>query len=98
MPSISRTLASLSSTTRIVAFRMSAELTMDLLALNDLLRREHQGLFQSVHKLTDLDRFGQIPEESSLQALLDVARHRICTESNHGDVRGCRIFPKDFQG
>src|SRR5580658_2797411 len=105
MPSINRTLASLSSTTRIFAFSMSVELIIlrtgprpGLFAWNDLLRREFQGLFQRIHELTDLDRLGEIAEEAGLQAPLDVARHGICAEGDHWDVHRCGVSTKDFEG
>src|ERR1700693_2961428 len=102
MPSMRRTLASLSSTTRILAFRISAELTMtfvlNLLALTDLLSRAFQCYVQSIHELIDLDWFGEIPEESCLQALLDVAWHCIRTQGNHGDGRRRLVCAQDFQG
>src|SRR5579864_3015343 len=101
MPSIRRTLASLSSTTRILAFRISAELSMNLrpdsYALADLMSREFQRHVQRIHELTDLDRLGEIPEESRLQPLIDVARHCIRAESDHRDVRRGRVLAKDFQ-
>src|SRR5579864_4632464 len=102
MPSSKRTLASLSSTTRILAFRMSAEVTMDLgpdsFGVAGLLPGEFQCSVQGMHELVDLDWFGEIPEESCLQALFDVARHGIGTEGNHGNVRRCRVTAKDAQG
>ena len=51
---------------------------------------------QRVHELVDLDGLGEIPEESCLQALPDVARHGIRAEGHDGDVRGDRVFAQDF--
>src|SRR5580693_1182985 len=99
MPSISRTLASLSSTTRILAFRISAAVTMalnpSLFALMDLLCREFQRYVQRGHELIHLDWFGQVPEESGLKAFFNVARHCIRTQSNNRNVGGGRIGAKD---
>src|SRR5665213_1949023 len=97
MPSIRRTLATLSSTTRILAFRISAALTMELLILNRLVCREFQRPFESIHELLDPDRFRQITEKSSLQALLAVTRHRIRAEGHHRDVRCGGVSAQDAQ-
>src|SRR3990170_5039249 len=102
MPSSRRTLAGLSSTTRILAFRMSAERSTDFrprsFALTGRLSREFQRHVQRGHELVDVDRLGEIPEEPGLQAPLDIKWHRIGTEGNDGNVRRCRVFTQDFQG
>src|SRR5687767_13439867 len=95
MPSIRRRLASLSSTTRILAFKISADLTMAFDSLG--LACEFQGNVQRIYELIHLDRLCEISEESCSQTLFDVPRHRICAESNHGYVRSGRVFAKDFQ-
>ena len=52
---------------------------------------EFKRSFQRIHELIYLDWFGEIPEESRLQALLNVARYGIGTKGNDGDVR--RVGP-----
>src|SRR6185369_8634511 len=101
MPSSRRILASLSSTTRILAFRISDALTMPFVLISfglaGRLSREFERNVQRFHELIDLDRFGEIPEKSCQHTLLNVAWHRIGAEGNDGDVRRRRIFAKDFQ-
>src|SRR5208282_3695362 len=99
MPSISRVLASLSSTTRILAARISAEVTIrpNLFDLHDFLRREFQRLFERSHELSDLDGFGQIPEKSSLQTFFDIARHGVGAEGDYGDVCRHRVRAEDLE-
>src|ERR1700693_645869 len=90
MRSSSRTLAGRSSTIKTLALRISAASSMWLPGLE---RR-----VQSLHELLDLDRLGEIREESRLEALLDIAWHRIGAEGDDGDVRGRRIVAQDLQG
>src|ERR1022692_1222906 len=59
--------------------------------------REFKCYLQRLHEFPDFDWFGEIAEESGLQSLLDVATHGVCTEGDYGDVRGCRVFAKDFE-
>src|SRR5580692_88352 len=92
MPSIRRTLASISSTTRILAFRMSTALTMS--CFGGEFERDSQGL----HELVDSDWFCQVSEEASLETFFDVAWHGVGAEGDHGDMRGSRIFTKDVKG
>src|ERR1700687_1626143 len=47
---------------------------------------------QRVHELDEIDRFGDIPEKSRVQALPDVARHGIRAEGHDRDVLGDRVF------
>src|ERR1043166_7857178 len=99
MPSIKRRLTSISSTTRIPAFRMSAEPIMappDSFGVSSRLRGEFERYVQRIHELMDLDRFGEIAEKSSQQALLDVARHGIRTQGDHGDMLRSRVLAKDL--
>src|SRR5580700_16110 len=101
MPSSRRTLASLSSTTRILALRISAALTTAFAPIRLVRPRlfcEFQRPIQRIHELIDLDGFGEIAEKSRKQALLDVAGHGIRTERHYRNVRGGRIFTEDFQG
>src|ERR1022692_974088 len=87
---------------RIPALRISANATMpfvpDSFGPTGRSSREFQSYIQRIHELIDLDWFGEIPEESCKQALLDVAWHCICTESHDGDVPRCRVFAKEFHG
>src|SRR2546421_7422016 len=92
MPSSKRRLASLSSTTRILAFRISAELINGLRPSCEL-----QSYIQCTHELVDIDRFSEVPEESRLQALLNIARHRICAEGDDGDMRRRWILAENLQ-
>ena len=62
-----------------------------------LRRREFQRHVQRIHELVDLDRLGEIAEESGLQAFLDVARDRVGAERDHRDVRRGRVFGEDPQ-
>src|ERR1035438_3656466 len=102
MPSSRRTLASRSSTTRILALRISAEFTMAyrpvLFAMTGLLPGKLHHCVQSLRELIHPDGFGEIAEESGLQALLDVAWHGVGTEGNHGNVRRFWVFAKNPQG
>src|SRR5665647_25424 len=102
MPLSRRTLASRSSTTRILAFRMSVGLTIDLCpdsyGERGPLSSEFQGDIQRLHELIDLDWLGEIPEEPGLQTLLDVARHGVGAEGHHRDVRRGRVLAKNSQG
>src|SRR3954471_1623849 len=99
MPSIRRILASLSSTTRILALRMSAVLTMAFFPISSGSDRRFSGGFQrhveGIHELIDSYRFGEIPEESRQQAFLNIAGHCIGAECNHGNVRRGRVVAKD---
>src|SRR3972149_11709099 len=70
----------------------------DSFARTDARFREFQCYVQHIYELIDLDWFGEIPEESCLQALFDVAWHCICTEGNDGDVRRGWVFAQDLQG
>src|SRR4029077_16079435 len=70
----------------------------DSCARTDRLFGKFQAYVQRIRKLFDLDWFCQIPEESCLQDLLDVAWHCIRTDGNNGDVRRCRVFAQDLQG
>ena len=60
--------------------------------------REFQCYFQGLHELIHFDWLAEIAEESGLEAFLDVANHGVCTEGDYGDVRGCRVGAKDFEG
>src|ERR1700674_5738226 len=60
--------------------------------------REFQCYLQRLHEFPDFDWFGEIAEESGLQSLLDVAKHGDCTEGDYRDMRGYRVFAKDFEG
>src|ERR1700761_5718330 len=88
MPSSKRTLASLSSTIRILALRMSLSLSIG----------EFQRDVERVHKLLDLDRLRKIPKESGLQAFLDVSRHCVGAESYDRDVGCSLVLTKNLQG
>src|SRR4051812_39289263 len=102
MPSSRRTFASLSSTTRILAFRISVELIMrfrlDSSGLSSRLRRELQRDVQGLHELMNPDGLGEISEEPGLQALFNVARHCVGADGDDGDVCGGRVRSKDPQG
>src|ERR1039458_6634476 len=74
------------------------DLRPDLFGMTGFLPGEFQCHVQRLHELMDLDWFGEVAEESSLQALLDVARHGIGTEGNHGNVRGRRVIAKNSEG
>ena len=52
---------------------------------------------QRLHELVDLDWLGEISEESSLQPLLDVARHGIGAESDNRRVRRRRLAAQNLQ-
>ena len=49
------------------------------------------------HIDVDLDRLGEIAEESCLQTFLDIVWHGIGAEGKHRDMRRCRISAQDFQ-
>src|ERR1700685_4513158 len=80
--------------------RMSAALNiMLLLAAGDgrLGFREVQRYIQRIQEFVDLDRFGEIAEESCLQTLLDIAGYGIGTERDDRDARRDRILGEDSQ-
>src|SRR5437879_10391783 len=89
MRSSRRTLASRSSTIRILAPRISDRSTIHwsfhfpIHSAFCIFQRHIQRL----HELIDLDRLGEIAEESRLQARLDVARYCIGAEGEDRDVR-----------
>src|SRR5438128_2566869 len=85
-----------------LALRISADVIMLCVIgssgqSSSLLYREFKRPVQGIHKLIDLDWFREIPEESGLQTLFDVARHSIRTERDYGNVRGQRVLAKDFE-
>src|SRR5206468_8522232 len=88
MRSSSRTLAGRSSTIRILALRISEASSMCV--------RGVQGGVQRRHELRDLDRFGEIGEESRLEAFRDVAWHRIGAEGHDGNVGRRRVVAQDL--
>ena len=58
--------------------------------------RKFQRHVQRIHELVDLDGLGEIVEESGLEALLDVAGHRIGAERDDRDMRRRRVCAQDF--
>src|ERR1017187_1893622 len=70
----------------------------DLFGMTGRLPGEFQCYVQRLHELMDPDWFGEVSEESSLQAFLDVAWHGIGTKGNHRNARGSRVVAKDSQG
>src|SRR5687768_11939213 len=99
MPWSRRIFTSLSSTIRILAFKISDKLTMPfaLTSFAHRLFREFQRCIQRTHELIHLYWLGEIAEESSLQTLFDITWNCIRAESDDGNVRRRRILAKDFQ-
>src|SRR3979409_2502623 len=79
-----------SSTMRILAARGSIDGSMILFG-------KCQGHVQRVHEFADLDRLRQIAEEPGVQPSLDVARHGVGAERNHGNVRRRRVVAENSQ-
>src|SRR5258706_9767789 len=99
MRSSRRTLASRSSTIRILAARIS-----DRSTIHWFLHLIHPAFYifqrhiQRLHELIDLDGLGEIAEESRLQARLDVPRYRVGAECEDRDVSRCRVVAQDHHG
>ena len=56
-----------------------------------------QGRSQGVEEFLEFDRFGEIPEESRLEPLFDVAGHGIGAWGDDRYVRGGRVGAQDLQ-
>src|ERR1051326_6208886 len=93
MRSSSRTWASCSSTIRTLAFRISAGLTMTGVSPG-----KFQCHGQRAHELVDPDGLGEIPEESRLQAVLDVPGDRVRAEGEDWDVLSRRVVAQNLHG
>ncbi len=93
------TLASWSSTIRILPCRMSWVVTIDSpLAAAGRSRSAKASARSSVSiELVHLDRLGEVAEEARLQAFPDVAGHGVGADGEHRDVRRRRILPQAFK-
>src|SRR6267154_5568315 len=95
MRSSRRTLASRSSTIRILAPRISERSTIHR-SFHFLIHPAFcifQRHVQRLHELVDPDRLGEIAKESRLQARLDVARYCVGAQSEDRDVSANAIPP-----
>src|SRR5258705_12413985 len=85
-----------------LAFRMSDALTIGRCPASGASRGPVFGAFQRhaqrLHELVDLDWLGEIPEESRVESLPDVARYGIGAECDDGDVGRDGILAEDFSG
>ncbi len=58
--------------------------------------REYKRCIQRTHEFIDVNRLGEVTKGAGLEALPDIARHRIAAACNHWNVRRCSIFAQDF--
>src|SRR5580658_3869108 len=56
-----------------------------------------QSHIQRFHELVDLNRLGEITEESCLETLLNIAGYCVGTECNYRNVQCGRIFGENSQ-